>query len=119
MILDICLALAALFPYYLDESINNFSFVELTEFGQDKDHAEIALLTAIPMLSATFSILLLLGNRLRVTASYPLFILFNVSFTKEIYKFDYVLVDSNYLESTCYNCHLCSCFAANQRRPQS
>jgi hypothetical protein len=82
LILDVLLALSALFPYYLDESISDFSFVELSDLETDKIHAkngEIALLTAVPMISAIFSILLMMGNRLRVAITYPLFLLFNVS----------------------------------------
>ncbi|KAI6191081.1 hypothetical protein M3Y97_00189000 [Aphelenchoides bicaudatus] len=76
-ILDILLCLASLFPYYLDESINNFSFVQLSESVEDRTHAEIILFSAVPMLAAIASVLLMFANRLKVGVPYPLFLLFN------------------------------------------
>jgi hypothetical protein len=75
--LDILLAIAALFPVYLHDKFKALIEKYALISGHDKSNSPIVFLTAMPIIAAVFSVLLMIGNRMKIWITYPLFLLFN------------------------------------------
>jgi hypothetical protein len=70
--------LAALYPNSLHDVFKGFPFVDF-DIGNENNQDNLVLTTALPIIAAIFSVILIMGNKLKVWTAYPLYLLFNVS----------------------------------------